>query len=80
MSTKHNDEGMCPVCQHKMTVTGATQYCCSQCQTNYIEQVLCPTCGEPTERLQACGAVNYLCLKDGLLSKRNVEYRYLLVQ
>lgn len=80
MAIPHQAEGICPVCQQTMTVTGATQYCCSQCQTNYIEQVLCPTCGELAERLQACGAVNYLCLKDGLLSKSKVEYRYLLVQ
>lgn len=77
MSTQHR-EGSCPVCQNDMKVTGATQYSCAHCDDDYVEHAFCPTCGGSAERLQACGAVNYLCLKDGLLSKSKVEYRYLL--
>lgn len=68
----------CPECQSSMLKQGNQQFLCSDCQILYQQKVLCPECDRPLERLQACGAVDYLCLNgDGLISKKRIKIDYL---
>ncbi|QIQ20749.1 YfgJ family double zinc ribbon protein [Zophobihabitans entericus] len=69
--------GLCPNCHQQMKMVKIDQYHCENCLQDYSERIHCPTCGADAQCIRGCGAVNYLCPKDGLISKSKVKYYYL---
>ncbi|MDF7666678.1 zinc ribbon domain-containing protein [Orbaceae bacterium ESL0727] len=68
---------ICPKCHQKMRQLSPQSYICEHCQQNYREQSLCPTCGNPAQLIQGCGASNYFCPTEGLISSKKVIIHYL---
>ncbi|MCO6523767.1 MAG: zinc-ribbon domain-containing protein [Candidatus Schmidhempelia sp.] len=67
----------CPECKGKLIMVEDHYYACTSCQRYFIEQICCPQCKEPVDCIKGCGAINYLCRQDGLVSKHKIEYHYL---
>lgn len=70
-------EGSCPVCKHLMQLVNPRNYYCQTCQRNYAEYYLCPYCGQELTQIKGCGAINYLCKTDGLISSSKILFQYL---
>lgn len=74
---RHSKEQVCPICHNQLQLKAGNIYYCPVCMQDYLQQLICPTCHDEVEVIQGCGAVNYLCRKDGLISKRSILYCYL---
>ncbi|MFQ1017604.1 MULTISPECIES: YfgJ family double zinc ribbon protein [unclassified Gilliamella] len=70
-------EGLCPKCHHKMSVVSPQNFNCPHCKQHYLEQYICPTCLQKAQMIKGCGAVNYICPTDGLISSSKVIFHYL---
>lgn len=70
-------EGVCPKCHNKMSVLSPQHYDCSSCKTHYLEQYICPICQQNLQMIKGCGAINYICPTDGLISSSKVIFHYL---
>ncbi|MDF7670580.1 zinc-ribbon domain-containing protein [Orbaceae bacterium ESL0721] len=71
-----DSSGVCSYCHHKMDIVSPQHYYCNYCQQNYIEQYNCPICHNSLQLIQGCGAVNYLCPVDGLISSKKIIIHY----
>lgn len=69
-------EGLCPACQQMMEKQSPRNYICQRCQQHYYEHYICPICQQSLEQIKGCGAINYLCRTDGLISSNKVIFRY----
>lgn len=69
-------EGICPKCHHTMQKQHLGHYYCPTCQQDYDESYRCPTCGAPLSEIKGCGAINYLCRTDGLVSSSKIIFHY----
>lgn len=69
-------EGICPVCQQTMERIKPNVCHCKYCQQSYDEQYLCPKCSAFLQQVKGCGAINYICTKDGLVSSNQVKFHY----
>ncbi|WP_294826113.1 zinc-ribbon domain-containing protein [uncultured Gilliamella sp.] len=72
-----SQEGLCPKCHHKMDVISAQHYDCAHCKQHFVEHYICPTCHQPAQMIKGCGAINYICQTDGLISSSKVIFQYL---
>ncbi|SIR42731.1 zinc-ribbons [Aeromonas sp. RU39B] len=64
----------CPLCGEDIDPR-SRETTCSHCQGLYRITASCPDCGEPLERLKACGAVDYFCNRcNQLVSKSRVNF------
>ncbi|MBZ6065164.1 zinc ribbon domain-containing protein [Aeromonas schubertii] len=64
----------CPGCGEGIDTRGR-EVTCDHCQRLVRILPLCPDCGEPLERLKACGAVDYFCNRcNSLISKSRVRF------
>lgn len=70
-------EGQCPACKHHMQLVSLGRYYCQTCQQNYAEYYLCPHCGQELTQIKGCGAINYLCKTDGLVSSSKILFQYI---
>lgn len=70
-------EGQCPTCHHHMEQQSPRHYYCQTCQQNYYENYICPICGQELSQIKGCGAINYLCKTDGLISSSKILFQYL---
>ena len=71
-----NIEGVCPVCHQPMKRTSPKICYCEHCHHNYDEQYLCPVCSAFLQQIKGCGAINYICQNDGLVSTSKVKFHY----
>lgn len=76
MSEIKQEEGICPNCHIKMSVTTPFHYHCDNCKNDFNEKAICPTCGKETRIISGCGAINYLCDTDGLVSSKKIQFIY----
>jgi len=76
---EHNmtTEGECPTCGHIMNLKSPRHYYCQNCQKNYYENYICPICKHEISQIKGCGAINYLCKTDGLISSSKILFQYL---
>ena len=51
----------CPKCNAVLERSGELKRHCNACDSNFTIKIDCPDCGEPVQRLKACGAVNLWC-------------------
>ncbi|RKS85801.1 zinc ribbon protein [Orbus hercynius] len=70
-------EGICPTCHQSMQQQSPRDYYCQVCAQHYYENYICPICNKTLEQIKGCGAINYLCQTDGLISGSKVIYQYL---
>lgn len=70
-------EGICPICHQRMERIKPTICYCQHCKQNYNEQYVCPLCSSALQQIKGCGAINYICRKDGLISTNKVKFHYL---
>ncbi|OCG46227.1 MULTISPECIES: YfgJ family double zinc ribbon protein [Gilliamella] len=77
ITVESGQEGICPKCHHKMTIISPQHYQCPQCQQHYLEQYICPICHQSAQIIKGCGAINYICHTDGLISSSKVIFHYL---
>lgn len=70
-------EGICPKCHNKMSIVAPQHYDCPHCQQHYLEQYICPICQQSAKMVKGCGATNYICPTDGLISSSKVIFQYL---
>ncbi|OTQ60379.1 zinc-ribbon domain-containing protein [Gilliamella sp. A7] len=70
-------EGICPKCHNRMSIVSPQYYDCSHCQQHYQEQHICPICRQNVQMVKGCGAINYICHTDGLISSSKVIFHYL---
>ncbi len=70
-------EAICPQCHTKMTSDSPLHYHCESCGQYYNEQFICPFCEQNVQMVKGCGAINYICPKDGLVSSSKVIFHYL---
>lgn len=71
-----DEEETCPTCHNKMEQQSPRHYYCQTCHQNYYEIYVCPTCRHPLEQIKSCGAINYLCKTDGLVSSSKITFHY----
>lgn len=71
------EEGLCPICHKTMCNKSPQHYYCEYCRQHYVEQFICPTCQQQAQRVKGCGAINYICQNDGLISSRKIIFNYL---
>lgn len=71
-----NTEGYCPNCHKAMEKQSPRHYYCQTCRQHYYENYTCPICQQMLEQIKGCGAINYLCRTDGLISASKVIFRY----
>ena len=71
------EELTCPACGHQGGRSGKGRWRCTQCDTVYSLDVLYDQCGEPVERVIACGGFeDYFCNQcKAAKSKRKVIYQ-----
>lgn len=72
-----NIEGQCPTCHHHMELQNLRHYYCKNCHKNYNENYICPVCKQELSQIKGCGAINYLCKTDGLISSSKILFQYL---
>lgn len=81
MTTKkiidEGQEGICPTCHNKMDIVSPQHYNCPDCKQHYLEQYTCPICQQSAQIVKGCGAINYICHTDGLISSSKVIFHYL---
>ncbi len=70
-------EGICPKCHNRMSIVSPQYYDCPHCQQHYQEQYICPICRQNVQMVKGCGAINYICHTDGLISSSKVIFHYL---
>ncbi|WP_392566088.1 YfgJ family double zinc ribbon protein [Utexia brackfieldae] len=80
MTTIACHENSCPICLGDLVVEKPDRRYCPHCKQHFVEKVLCPKCHDFVECIIGCGAINYLCRKDGLVSKSKIEYQYLPIE
>lgn len=78
MTDSNANAGICPACLQKMVLLRPQHYRCDICKNEYQEQYICPTCEQIAKTISGCGAINYLCKTDGLISSRKIKYHYLV--
>lgn len=69
-------EGICPKCHQNMERKSSNDCYCKTCQISYRESYQCPTCNSTLNQIKGCGAINYLCPNDGLVSSSKVVFHY----
>ncbi|SQI36673.1 Protein of uncharacterised function (DUF1407) [Leminorella richardii] len=68
---------LCPRCHKAMLWQAGDRFCCESCRRVYQQVARCPECGQPLEKLAACGAVDYFCQHGhGLISKKRIVLEY----
>lgn len=66
----------CPHCQQALERCGELKRRCTHCDVHFDIKIDCNKCGEPIQRLKACGAVSFWCDKcNELKSKSSAIYR-----
>lgn len=70
-------EGQCPHCDSTMKYASTNHYHCEPCQHTYLEQAYCAICNNQLKIIKGCGAINYLCHTDGLISSKKVQFHYI---
>ena len=70
-------EGICPKCHNRMSIVLPQHYDCPHCKQHYQEQYICPICRQNAQMVKGCGAINYICHTDGLISSSKVIFHYL---
>lgn len=70
-------EGLCPVCHQALKYVSKDHYQCENCKQFYLEQAYCSICSNQLKIIKGCGAINYLCNTDGLISSKKVQFHYI---
>lgn len=74
------NENCCPQCRGALTKADGNHKYCHNCDCYFIEHIRCPKCRQEIDCIMGCGTVTYLCRRDGLIPKNNVQYCYLLTE
>ena len=68
---------LCPECRNVMVYQSDRIFRCENCAKSYRQSAYCPECHKPLQKLQGCGATDYLCQNGhGLVSKKRVVFEY----
>ncbi|MEJ6079057.1 zinc ribbon domain-containing protein [Vibrio sp. 1-Bac 57] len=51
----------CPDCESELANSGELKRHCPSCNSDFVVNVCCRECGQPLQRLKACGAVSFWC-------------------
>jgi predicted amidophosphoribosyltransferase len=70
-------DALCPQCARPMIYRAQGLFHCDDCLSDYQQLTYCPECHQPLQKLQGCGATDYLCQNGhGLISKKRVIVEY----
>ena len=70
----------CPQCNTELERSGELKRHCRTCDSDFLLDVSCRECGQPLQRLKACGAVNFWCEECNELKSKSAAVYSLLKQ